>query len=45
MKWEGHIACMGEMRKAYKSLFEQPEGKRLLGKPKHRWEDNFKTYL
>ena len=24
---------------------EKPEGKRPLGRPRHRWEDNFKMYL
>jgi hypothetical protein len=33
------------MRNAYKSLTEKPEGKRPLGKPGHRWEDNIKMDL
>jgi hypothetical protein len=35
MRWVGHIACMGEMRYAYKILIATPEGKsqlRRLGK-------------
>jgi len=28
------------MRNAYKILVRKPEGKRLLGRPRHRWEDN-----
>jgi hypothetical protein len=36
----GHVAYMGEKRNAYRILVEKPEGNRLLGRPKHRWEDN-----
>jgi hypothetical protein len=31
---------MGEVRNAYKILVEKPEGKKSLGRPSHRWEDN-----
>jgi hypothetical protein len=34
---------MGEMRNAYKILVRKPEGKRPLGIPRRRWEDNIKT--
>jgi hypothetical protein len=34
------IARMGEMRNAYKILVGKPEGKRPLGRPRRRWEDN-----
>jgi hypothetical protein len=30
------------MRNAYKSLFGKPGGRRLLGRPRHGWEDNIK---
>jgi len=40
MRWEGHVADMGEMRGAYMILVGRSEGKRLLGRPRHRWEDN-----
>jgi hypothetical protein len=30
---------MGEERKVYKVLVGKPEGKRPLGRPRHRWED------
>jgi hypothetical protein len=30
---------------AYGVLVERPEGKRLIGRPRHRWEDNIKMYL
>ena len=30
---------MGERRGVYRVLVGKPEGKRLLGRPRHRWED------
>jgi hypothetical protein len=37
---------MGERRGAYRVLVGKPEGRRLLGRPRHRWEeDNIKMYL
>jgi hypothetical protein len=33
---------MGEMRDAYNILVGRPEGRRPLGRPRHRWEDNIK---
>jgi hypothetical protein len=39
MKWTGHIACMGEKRNACRILVGKPEGKRPLGRHRHRWED------
>jgi hypothetical protein len=36
---------MGEMRNAYSILVGKPEGKRLLGTPRHRWEDNIRMDL
>jgi hypothetical protein len=33
------MARMGEERNVYKVLMAKPEGKRPLGKPRHRWED------
>jgi hypothetical protein len=36
---------MGERRGVYKVLVGKPEEKRLLGKPRRRWEDNIKTGL
>jgi len=38
MRWAGHIAHMEDMRNAYKILVRKPEGKRQLGRPRHRWE-------
>jgi hypothetical protein len=45
MRWAGHVACMGEGRIAYRVLIERPEGKRPLGRSRHRWEDNIKLDL
>jgi hypothetical protein len=42
MKWEGHVAPMGEKRNAYRILVGKPKGRRLLGTPRCRWEDNIK---
>jgi hypothetical protein len=39
MRWAGHVACMGEVRGAY-ILVGKPEGRRPLGRPRRRWEDN-----
>jgi hypothetical protein len=33
------MAHMGEERNVYRVLMEKPEGKRPLGRPRHRWED------
>ena len=45
MRWAGHVAGMGEMRGVYRLLVGKPEGKRPLGRPRRRWEDNIKTDL
>ena len=39
------MARMGDRRGAYRVLVGRPEGKRPLGRPRHRWEDNVKTGL
>ena len=39
MRWAGHVARMGEERGAYRVLVGKPEGKRPLGRPRHRWVD------
>jgi len=41
----GHVARMGEGRGVHRVLVGKPEGKRPLGRPKNRWEDNIKTDL
>jgi hypothetical protein len=40
MRWEGHVARMGEKRNAYRLLVGKPEGKRPLGRPRRRWVCN-----
>jgi len=42
MGWVGHVAHMEEVRNAYSILVGEPEGKRPLGRPRHRWEDNIR---
>jgi hypothetical protein len=36
------VACMGEESGVHRVLVGKPEGKRPLGKPRRRWEDNIK---
>jgi hypothetical protein len=40
MRWVGHVAHMGEMRNAYRILLVETEGRRLLVRPRCRWEDS-----
>jgi hypothetical protein len=42
MVWAGHVARMGEERGVHRVLVGKPEGKRPLGRPRRRWEDNIK---
>jgi hypothetical protein len=42
MKWAGHVAHIGTGRGIYRVLVGWPEGKRSLGGPTRRWEDNIK---
>jgi hypothetical protein len=42
MRWAGHVACMGEDRGVHRVLVGRPEGKRPLGRPRIRLEDNIK---
>jgi len=39
MRWAEHVAHMGEKRNACRNFVIKPEGKRSLGRPRHRWED------
>ena len=39
------MARMGERRGVYRVLVGKPEEKRLLGRPRRRWEDNIKMNL
>jgi transcription termination factor 2 len=46
MRWAGHVARIGEKRGVYKVFFGGgAEGKRPLGRPRRRWEDNIKMDL
>jgi hypothetical protein len=45
MRWSGHVARMGEDRVVHRVLVGKPKGKRPLGRPRHRWEDNIKIDL
>jgi hypothetical protein len=45
MRWEDHVARMGEKRKAYRLLVGKPEGKRPLGRPRPMWVDNIRMDL
>jgi hypothetical protein len=45
MRCVGHVARMGEKRNAYRLLVGKPEGKRPLGRPRHRWVDNIRMDL
>jgi hypothetical protein len=45
MRWAGHVARMEEEIKLYKVLVGKPEGKRPLGRPRHRWEDGIRMDL
>jgi hypothetical protein len=39
------LICMGERRGAYRALVGKPEGRRPLGRPRHRWEEHIKMDL
>jgi hypothetical protein len=45
LRWAGHVARMGEGRGVYRVLVGKPEGKRPLGRPRSRWEDNVRMAL
>jgi hypothetical protein len=45
MRWVGHVARMGVGRGVHRFLVGKPEGKRPLGRPRRRWEDNIKMDL
>jgi hypothetical protein len=42
MRWVWHVARVGEGRGVYRVLVGKPEGKRPLGRPRLRCEDNIK---
>ena len=45
LRWAGNIARMEEVRSAFKILTGKPTGKIPLGRPRRRWEDNFRIDL
>jgi hypothetical protein len=45
MRWAGHVARMGEERNVCRVLIGKPEGKRPLGRPRHRRDDGIRMYL
>jgi len=45
MRWVRNVARVGETRGVFGVLVGKPEGKRPLGRPRHRWEDNIKMDL
>jgi len=45
LRWAWHVARLGERKVSYRVLVGKPEGKRPLGRPRRRWEDNIKMNL
>jgi hypothetical protein len=45
LRWAGHVVRMEEGRRAFKILIGKPTGKRLLGRPRHRWEGNIRMVI
>jgi hypothetical protein len=45
LRWAGHVARMGKIRGAFRTLVGKPEGRRPLGRPRRRLEDNIKMDL
>ena len=45
MRWAGYVAHVGEKRRVYRVLVGKPEGRKPLGRPRRRWEDNIRMDL
>jgi hypothetical protein len=45
IRWTEYEALMGKKRNAYRILVETADGKRPLGRPRRRWEDNIRLNL
>jgi hypothetical protein len=45
VRLSGHVVCMEDMRDMYKILLIKPEVKRLLGRPRHRLDNNIRMAL
>jgi hypothetical protein len=43
MRWAGHVPRMGKNKYAYSVLVGNPEGKKPLGRRRHRWKDDTVT--
>jgi hypothetical protein len=41
--WAEHVARVGEKRNAYRILVEKLQGKKAVGRPRRKWEDNIKV--
>ena len=42
IRWDGYVACMGEMRTEYRVLKKKPKGKRIPGRPTYKRKNNIK---
>ena len=45
LRWAGHVIRMEKGRSAFKILTGKPSGKRPIGRPRRRWEDNIRMDL
>ena len=45
LRWAGHVIRMEEDRSTFKIVTDTPAGKRPLGRPRRRWEDNIRMEL
>ena len=45
MRWAGYVSRVGEETVAYRVLVGKLEGKRPLGRPRHKWVDNIRMDL
>ena len=45
LRWAGHVARMEKGGSAFKILTAKPTGKRPLGRPRRRWQDNIRMDL
>ena len=45
LRWAERVARMEEVRSAFKILTGKPTGKKPLGRPRRRWEDNIRMDL
>jgi len=45
LRWADHVARMGKKRRLYSILVGRPDGRRPLGRPRRRWEDNIRIDL